>query len=177
MKIFAPLHHNRTINIVIEFADNILSSDEPRVQHRKNVPEKDRYTQEQLDWYNDLIDNVVYAIAETYQFKISQEYQSNDSYSYYIQFEAFTSEGESLGDFEIKFRISDHVERSKRRLRNRGSNQDTAENQLKRSKVLFRSIYVNEVSKVGMMDVMKTIWEVCDGLLAGDLSVIDQLGR
>lgn len=170
----------RTINIVVEFDPvlNIAASD--RITYR-DLPFGKQYSDEQLQWYNDMIDNVLYLVEEYSGFNVIEAYQSSESYSYYIEFEAFKEDGTSLGNFTIKFRIADHLEPSKNRLRNRNSNQGSTEEQIKqfgnRRKKIFRSIKINEVSQSGLREVVETIQQICDELLAGNVDVLDDLFR
>lgn len=180
MKIEANTKH-RTIDIVVDFVPMEEVSSETHVEYRPNLTPEQQYTEEQLIWYNDLIDNVLNALEDYAGFNIIDDYQSDDSYSYYIEFEAFTSEGQSLGNFTVKIRIADHLEPRKRRALNRPANSRTAEevakNSANKKSKIFRSIKINEVSQSGLVAVMQTIWRVCDELLAGNVSVLDELGR
>ena len=174
MKIFASKHVNRTIEIVVDMYDfqNVEADTLNFISDRDNLPADQRYTEEQLQWYDDLIENIVYAIEDYAGYTITQQYQSNLSYSYYIQFKATDSDGNSLGNFEIKIRIADHMEPRKKSGHKSGP---TISNM--KGRVAFRSIYVNEVSKKGIVDVMKTIWHILDELLAGNIEVLDELAR
>lgn len=169
----------RLIEIVVEMIDLDMDSQDielaasSKVTQRNNLPIEQRFDQFQLQWYNDLIDNVCDAIENYAGFNIVSEYQSTDSYSYYIEFEAFNKAGDSLGDFTIKFRISDHIEKHGQKSRNSSVN-----NQLsKGKKTIFRSILVNGMSHSGIADVLNTVWHVCDELLEGNLDVLDELSR
>jgi len=160
----------REIEIVIAFnnIEDLVASN--RVSQINQLPENQKYTDEQLNWYNDLIDSI-YSVIEDYAgFNIIDSYQSSQSYSYYIEFEAVDKNGQSLGDFTIKFRISDHIEPHKHHHNTR------AKQQAKRNHVtIFRSITVNGVTTNGLIDTVNLVTQICDGLLEGDLNVLDEL--
>lgn len=169
---------NRIIDIVVEFdvtEQQVAASD--RVTPRTNLTQDQQYTDEQLQWYNDLIDTIFDLVENYAGFNIIGAYQSTDIYSYYIEFEAFTESGESLGDFTIRFRISDHIEKAKQRLKNRDSNSALAIVQVMRKRKIFRSIKVNEVSQSGMVTTANTVQHICDELLKGNVEVLDELDR
>ena len=166
----------RTINIVVEF-ENYFSdlAATNKVTYKPNLSDEFQYSEDQLQWYNDLIDTIFDLIEDYARFRIVESYQSSESYSYYIEFEAFTREGHSLGNFTIRFRICDHPEKSKRKQNNNnGSTQSQIQS---RRRKIFRSIKVNEVSQSGIVEAANTVQAICDGLLDGDVSVLDDLGR
>lgn len=169
MKIFASKRINRTIEIEIEFQDlpQEIAATDKVVKYKDNLSKSQQYTEEQLDWYNDLIESVLHALSSR-DFKITDNYQSSESYSYYIQFQAFTYEGQSLGDFEIKFRISDHG-----KSKNRKSS-STVSQIAKGKNLIFKSLKLNGVSKSGMVDLLKSIWYIGDNLLEGNIEVLDE---
>ena len=166
---------NKDIDIVVVFdpiVSNVAASDQ-HVEYRPNLPAEHQYSDAQLQWYNDLIENVLNLIEDYAGFNIIENYQSSESYSYYIRFEAFTSEGESLGDFNIKFRISDHIEPSKKS--NDRETGLTRKQVAKKKLTIFRSILINNKSQKGMFDAIRTLQHICDELLDGNIDVLDEL--
>lgn len=170
----------RTIDIVVEF-DPVESIESTTVEYRPNMTPDHQYTEDQLQWYNDLIDNVIDLVEDYAGFNIEESYQSSESYSYYIKFEAFTKDGESLGDFRIKIRIADHLEPAKQKAKNKHSNNNSASNQIankgNKRLTIFRTLKINEVAQSGLVAVIQTMQRICDGLLEGDVSVLDELTR
>ena len=179
MKITSSKKHNREIEIVVVMEDTQEVNSSVNIEDRPNLPIDKRYSEFQLDWYEDLISSVESAITSS-GFNIIDQYQSSDSYSYYIEFEAFTREGKSLGDFTIKFRISDHDEPSKKKLRNRGSNDESAQERIQKASsrfTIFRVIKIGELTPSGMVQTANIVKEACNHLLDGDVDYLDKLGR
>lgn len=156
---------NRQIEIVIEFNNQLQDIASSKVTPRPNLKEDQQYTDEQLQWYNDLIDTICNIIENYSGFTILNEYQSSKSYSYYIEFEAFTQSGESLGEFTIKFRISDHYSKGRHRYKSVATSKAT----------IFRSIVVNNISQDSSIETATFIQHICDELLLGNVAVLDEL--
>lgn len=169
MKITANKKTNREIDIVVEMEPLYELAATSKISQR-NLPANRKYSEEQLQWYDDLVVNILAAITGS-GFNIIEEYQSSESYSYYITFEAFTSEGESLGNFKIKLRISDHYQKKS------ANNKDIQDLVSKGRNIVYRSITVNGITVNGIVRVTQRIWHICDELLAGNIDVLDELGR
>lgn len=186
MKLYVHPQSNRTIRIDIEFVEffhDVAASSRVLIQNRDKVlsPEQ-RFTEEQMMWYTDLINSVLSVLEDFAGFPIIKQWQSTDSYSYYIKFEALDKDGNSLGDFDVEFRIADHPEKSKLKSKNKDSNNAPAADRIAsapkgKRPTIFRSLRVNNISQSGMISTVLTVQRVCEELLEGNIDVLDELGR
>ena len=167
---------NKVIEIVVEFPKKVELAAANRVRPRNALPLEQRVTEAQLMWYNDLIDNVFYMIHDYAGFNVTDEYQSTDSYSYYFEFEVPNLDG-VIEVFTVKLRITDHEEQSKKRSKNRNSNDQPAAEVATDRKKIFRSLKVNGISQESTFTTINLIGEICDQLKAGNLAILDELDR
>ena len=152
---------HRYIDVVIVF--DVYSMDEDiaaaRAQHPENLPEEKRWTDTQLAFYNDFLDSAADAIEE--YFVISSEGQSDDSYSYYMDFHA------NIDDWTVRYRISDHF---RRRAKNK-----TVSSKNDRVHRLFRQIIIGPDKEfTSYPNAVKAIGEICKGISEGNLDVISK---
>lgn len=131
----------------------------------RNLRSELQLTDKQLTAYRDFINSAV-SFIEKVGFRIVDEYQSDFSYSYYIEFEPITYEGidNPLAGINVKFRISDHIP-PKYVQHSRISE--------KSSGVIFKSFIVDGVTHTSLIEALKAIKNLCLDIKAGDYSKFD----
>lgn len=146
------------LDIEVEFNDcwnNVAAS---IVNHPKNVKKKYLWSDDELTAYNDLIETVL-GLIKSHKFEILRNYQSKNSYSYYIDFLP-TRSNEVI---EIRFRITDH---SKRSLNDETTFSDSAP--------IIKSFVMGSKRYSNLVDIYKAVKNICDDLSKGDYSVLSK---
>lgn len=130
-----------------------------RAKHPNKLPPEQRWSDTQLAFYNSFLDSAADAIQK--YFTISDEGQSGDSYSYYMEFSA------NIDDWTVRYRISDHF---RPRTKNR-----TISSKNDNSHRLFRQIVIGPNKEfTSYPQAIKAIDEICKGISEGDLEIISK---
>lgn len=152
---------HRYIDIVIIFDTpysnvNVAAA---RAKHPDKLTAEKRWADSQLAFYNSFLDSAADAIQK--YFSISDEGQSGDSYSYYMDFST------NIEDWTVRYRISDH-------FRPRARNKTTSSKNDKSHK-LFRQIVIGPDKEfTSYPQAIKAIDEICKGISEGDLEIISK---
>lgn len=157
----SPVRSHRYIDVIVIFDTPYSNMDiaAARVKHPDNLPEDKRWTDTQLAFYNSFLDSAANTIEK--YFTISEEGQSGDSYSYYMDFST------NIEDWTVRYRISDHF---RPRVRNR-----TISSKNDKSHKLFRQIVIGPDKEfTSYPQAVKAIDEICKGISEGDLEVISK---
>ncbi len=111
-----------------------------------------KLTDEELLIYSDFVESMISPIY-AHGFKIVKDYQSNKSYSYYIDFYPVDKKGNLLDKVHIIFRLSEHVDKSKFHSS---------------SRIFIKSFVINDISYDKMLPFQDRINYICDRLAEGD---------
>ncbi len=141
------------------------NEDEMPVAAEMNIEGRDldykyQLSPQQRTTYNDFI-NTICSILIHHGFKIVDQYQSNRSYSYYIQFVLKPYEGfeDMMLKLDVKFRLSDHQ-----------PNGIKVSNESESKSVIFKSFVVEGVEHKDIKQVILDIQQICNDLKVGDYS-------
>lgn len=160
---------NRIIDVVLYFQDTQISQiAAARVSHPLNLPEKERYSETQLNLYNTFLDNVANLIVAN-GFKIDEKKtgQSKRSYAYYFHFNVPFQD--KLLDWTIRMRIADH----KAKGRFQRDEADTEE-QYDLGKTILRSIIIGKGKEFyNTTHALMCIDYILEGLKIGDFNRLD----
>ena len=144
-----------TLDIELVLNDTIFTEE---LEYRE-LPIEYQLSEEQFARYKDFIMTVVGAIKSR-GFQIVDEYQSDESYSYYIQFTPAFYEGtESPVVYDVKLRLSNHPMNNKSSVTQRTPTGRVP---------VFRSFVVNGVKHTSILPTLNQIVEVLNDLHAGD---------
>lgn len=157
----SDIRNHRYIDIIIIFdapySDTDIAAN--RAKHPSNISEDKQWTDTQLAFYNSFLDSAADTIEK--YFEISKEGQSDDSYSYYMDFSA------NIDDWTVRYRISDHF---RPRVKNK-----TLSNKNDRTHKLFRQIVIGPNKEfTSYPSAIKAIDEICKGISEGDLEIISK---
>ena len=134
------------------------------LEHRE-LSKEYQLTDEEFQAYSDFITTVIMVIKNR-NFEIVEEYQSDKSYSYYIQFVPEFYDGIEVPiRFDVKFRLSDY----------KGNNKMyNVENKNKVGEPIFTSFVVNGVEHKKFYDTLVNIINILNDLQAGDYKSLIQ---
>lgn len=146
---------------------NIAANNRIKLEYRDLIPEY-QLTDDQFERYANFI-NSASSIISSFGFFVEDQYQSDESYSYYIKFKpdtysgfVYVDENENEIELDVVFRLSDHRQKlsvSTKQYRfteGHGS--------------FFRSFIVAGVKKEKILDALTEIKEICKDLKVGDFS-------
>ena len=115
----------------------------------------------EFEIYKDFIRTAV-SIIKKWDFEVIEEYQSNISYSYYIDFIPKTYEDTDY-KLRVKFRLSNHttpeIDRDIEELKSSANR-------------IFESFIVNDVTCSSVKSTLKEIADVCNHLQLGDFDAL-----
>jgi len=126
---------------------------------RSSIQQEYQITVEQRAAYNDLIYNVMQIILH-HGLQILHEYQSGDSYSYYIAVKPEYYEGleDILGQpVEVKFRVSDHPMKL---------------TDLQPDSPIIYTVLINKEDCRNVRHLLKKVRDICNDLRVGDYSSV-----
>lgn len=135
---------------------DIAAHKEIELNYRDLKPEW-QLSKQQMKAYVGFLTTVV-SIIESRGFKIEKEYQSSESYSYYVRFSPINYYGEEY-KLDVKFRLSDHPIKS---LGHRSDNGG--------KDVVFDSFDIAGFECETIGQVISQIRTLCDELKSGDFS-------
>lgn len=143
---------------VLNIAETVESS--KNVEWRE-LPASYQLSNAQFEAYQNFIRSAV-SIIRKFGFEVVDEYQSNKSYSYYIQFtpEPYAGFEDKMLQLDVKFRLSDHAKISQAVT----SEPITT----KSSGVIFKSFVVEGVEHSNIAATLLDIKEICLDLKQGD---------
>lgn len=165
---FTKVPHTRIeLEIIAVLNDDLFSvaaSVSSDKLHWRDLPAEYQLTTQQFETYRNLISSIVSAIR-AYGFDIVDEYQSNLSYSYYIQFTPTPYKGfeDEMLELDVKFRISNYEE-SKKITKNITKTTSTGK------PVTFKSIIVSGFEHANIAEALLDIKHICQDLKCGDYS-------
>jgi len=152
------------IVMVMEYSDSIAAANRPVIEYR-DLSFDHQLTSAQLEDYRNFIRSAV-SIIYNFGFDVVDEYQSNKSYSYYIQFTPQPYKGfeDELLELDVKFRLSDHYQES-------NNTTDQSTNTLSNaSGTIFKSFVVEGVRHTDIAETLLHIKNICKDLKVGDYS-------
>lgn len=159
------LQRNPVLEIICILNTDLIQDEEISADTKiewRDLKNDYQLTSDQLIAYNNVI-NVIVEHIKRIGFDIVDEYQSDLSYSYYIQFMPITYEGfedKSLG-LDVKFRISDHALPEKF---------ESIRNSNKSAGVMFKSFVIAGITHDSIQSAVAHVKKVCEDLKVGDYS-------
>ena len=154
-----PIYELEIVAVMNIVAD--VNSSKDILKHRPDMPYEYQLSDEEFEVYKDFIRTAV-SIIKKRDFEVIDEYQSNISYSYYIDFIPKTYEDTDY-KLRVKFRLSNHVAPEvSRDIEDHKSSTDH----------IFRSFIVNDVTCDSVKSTLKEIADVCNHLQLGDFDVL-----
>lgn len=162
MKIYANrCEQEYMFEIIIQFeeADAEISA-KAYVEDPENIARKFRHTDEQLKVINNFIGSV-FRIIYRHKFLLLEDWQSEDSCSYYIRFLATDVDGHVFEHrAPVKFKLTDHI---KRRKRYRAYSLSEEE--------LFVSFVLHNTTYHSVEDALAEVEDMCSRLERDDYSM------
>ena len=154
-----PIYELEIIAIMDIAAD--VNSSKDILKHRPNMPYEYQLSDKEFEVYKDFIHTAVNIIKKR-DFEVIEEYQSNISYSYYIDFIPETYEDTDY-KLRVKFRLSNHTAPEvSRDIEDHKSSTDH----------IFRSFIVNDVTCDSVKSTLKEIANICNHLQLGNFDIL-----
>ena len=154
-----PIYELEIVAVMAIAAD--VNSSEDILKHRHNMPYEYQLSDKEFEVYKDFIRTAV-SIIKKRDFEVIEEYQSNISYSYYIDFIPKTYEDTDY-KLRVKFRLSNHttpeIDRDIEELKSSTNR-------------IFKSFIVNDVTCSSVKSTLKEIADICNHLQLGDFDVL-----
>lgn len=145
------------IDAILEFDIYEMDVAAARIEQREGL--KDPFSADELADYCDFIDNVYSAIA-SFGFDMLMEYQSTESYAYYIEFKPKDEKGKDIEEVVlVKFRIADH------QIKNRGH-----DNFNQKTRRVFRSFVLGGERYDNPISLIQGVEKVCEAIQRKDFS-------
>lgn len=117
--------------------------------------------------YEDIFDDVALTVLNTvvsYGFEVTDNYQADRTYSYYVKFNPLDYNGNRATKFEVAFRISDHKPNMGVR---RSQNPST---------IVIKSINLGKYKFKDFDGVFSAVEDICKCLRRGDVDVLFRYG-
>ena len=130
------------------------------ISHPENVSRKKRISEVKLQILNDVAMSVLNSIESKKNLKLVSHHQTNNTYSYYIDFNVFDDEGDLILPVRIRFRVSDHEMKGR-------------ETPLSSSKIVIRSFVLNGETFDNSVSIVSAIDDICEELDKGNLQILD----
>lgn len=154
-----PIYELEIVAIMDITAD--VNSSNDILKHKHDMPYEYQLFDKEFEVYKDFIRTAV-SIIKKQDFEVVEEYQSNVSYSYYIDFIPKTYEDVDY-KLRVKFRLSNHTTPEVGR--------DIEELKSSTNRI-FRSFIVNDVTCDSVKSTLKEIADVCNHLQLEDFDAL-----
>ena len=157
-----------TLVITVELnryvSSDVAASKDITIVQRSNIPPDRRYSEEQLEEYTIFIRNIV-AVVRSHHFRITRSKQSNESYSYYLDFYPLDEEGQPQEKVKVVFRIADHPISSP----DFDEEQDLSET----TDGYLKNFQIGSTRYPNAFRVRQAVDEICDELAVGNYDALD----
>jgi len=150
------------INISVDVGHGEYISSTTKIHDRTNIKKKFRYTDSELDAYDDFIVNML-NVLETYKFDIIREYQSKKSYTYYVEFYPTDHFNNRLDKFLLVIRIGDHKMKS-----SRGSET------IKSNNKVIKSFWIGSTQYPSTYKIRESLIKICEELQDENYDILDE---
>ena len=158
-KYLQPKRFLLDVEINIEYVyEEIAASN--LISHPENMSRKKRIRDVKLQILNDVAMSVLNSIKSKKNLKLISHHQTDSTYSYYIDFNVFSDEGNLLLPVRIRFRVSDHKMKG-------------GETPLSSSKIVIRSFVLNGETFDNSVAIISAIDDICEELDKGNIFVLD----
>ena len=154
-----PIYELEIVAIMDITAD--VNSSNDILKHGQHMPYEYQLFDKEFEIYKDFIRTAI-SIIKKRDFAVIEEYQSNISYSYYIDFIPKTYEDTDY-KLRVKFRLSNHVAPEVSR---------DIEDHRSSSDHIFKSFIVNDVTCDSVKSTLKEIADICNHLQLGDFDIL-----
>ena len=154
-----PIYEIEIVAIMNTTAD--VNSSEDILKRKSNMPYEYQLSDKEFEVYKDFIRTAV-SIIKKRDFEVVEEYQSNISYSYYIDFIPKTYEDADY-KLRVRFRLSNHTTPEVSR---------DVEDLKPSTDHIFRSFIVNDVTCDSVKSTLKEITDICNHLQLGDFDAL-----
>ena len=150
------------INISVDVGHGEYISSGSKIQDRTNIKKKFRYTESELDAYDDFITNMVNVLV-TYNFDIIGEYRSNIGYNYYVEFYPTDHFNNRLDKFLLVIRIGDHKMKSSR-------DSET----IKSNNKVIKSFWIGSEQYPSTYKIRESLIKICEELQNENYDILDE---
>ena len=151
---------------------DLAASKKVNLQYR-NLKSEWQLTSEQFEAWKNFINSVV-AIITKFGFGIVDDYQSGESYSYYVQFtpQPYLGFEDEMLELDVKFRLSDHYQDQRKEKSEHTASYIDRKAIAKESKnsPIFTSFVVEGIKCDDIAATLLRIKNICQDLKVGDYS-------